>query len=283
MSKEEEDVGVLEALLLGKEYSHEDATGFWSDWGAKGINWCEEDYVHTEFVAELWNTLSNLAFVAAGVAGWRMTTQLKLPRRFYGLSLAIIGLGITSGAFHGTLLWINQKLDETFENASLVYLFHSDKASDVIPLVHSLIVLAGAFTITFFLFCELHLIGSVLVTLVKVRQWSQLADKVTDGKAGLNGAVRTCAVSVAMGAICWLIDRLACKQVSQLAFNPQLHAWWHILCGISLYEGFVLAAALHNFQQALELPSFDVKSLPLPLIKSTNYGFHYPETIKLKT
>ena len=36
--------------------------GFWGPPSAT-MNWCEEDYVVTPWIAEFWNTLSNLTFV----------------------------------------------------------------------------------------------------------------------------------------------------------------------------------------------------------------------------
>jgi dihydroceramidase len=238
MASGEREVSVLDALVLGKEYAHASAQqGFWDAWGARGINWCEPDYV-VPYVAELWNTLSNAAFVAAGVAGLRICARQRLPARFYALAWSLVGLGITSGAFHATLLWVNQKLDESFENVALIVLFHSDKPSQAATLLHSAAASVGIFTITAFLFCELHLIGIVLLTLIKVRNRVQMADLATKGAAGLHGAVRLAACSALAGFACWLVDRLFCAHLLSLAFNPQLHAIWHLACGVALYEAF---------------------------------------------
>jgi hypothetical protein len=235
----ERDVGLLDALVMGKKYAHESAQkGFWDAWGARGINFCEQDYLVVPYVAELWNTVSNLAFVAAGVAALRICGRQRLPGRFYALAWSLIGLGLTSGAFHATLLWVNNKLDESFENMALIVLFHSDKPSQAAALLHAAAASLGIFTITAFLFCELHLIVIVLLTLVKVRSRVHTADLATNGTAGLNGAVRLAAGSALAGFACWLVDRLFCAHLLALAFNPQLHAVWHLACGVALYEAF---------------------------------------------
>ena len=52
-----------------------------------------------------------------------------------------------------------------------------------------------------------------------------------------------------IGGVCWLLDRLACEQLSQFRFGyVQLHAWWHVFTGLALHEVFVLTAALHMFR-----------------------------------
>ncbi len=56
------------------------------------------------YVAELWNTVSNLAFLAAGVAALRICGRKRLPGRFHALAWSLIGFGLTSGAFHATPL-----------------------------------------------------------------------------------------------------------------------------------------------------------------------------------
>lgn len=39
--------------------------GYWQSLGAAAsVDWCEPNYVHSAYVAELWNTISSLAFNA---------------------------------------------------------------------------------------------------------------------------------------------------------------------------------------------------------------------------
>ena len=83
-------------------------------WGAVTGNpdWCEENYVVTYYIAEFWNTLSSVPIVLAGLYGLRQSIQQRFGWQ-YSLSwfaLAVVGLG--SCAFHGTLLFEGQALDE---------------------------------------------------------------------------------------------------------------------------------------------------------------------------
>lgn len=49
---------------------------------------------------------------------------------------------------------------------------------------------------------------------------------------------------------CWIVDSVLCHWVQVLPFNPQLHAWWHALCGLachySLMFEIMLRASLHK-------------------------------------
>ena len=58
-----------------------DPSGFWGVPTAS-IDWCEQNYAITPFVAEFWNTLSSLAMVIAGVVG--LSTRRFAPVRAVG-------------------------------------------------------------------------------------------------------------------------------------------------------------------------------------------------------
>src|SRR5262245_58630668 len=85
-----------------------DPAGMWGIPTAS-IDWCEQNYAVTPWVAEFWNTISSLAMVVAGLAGLflrRFTWEIRVA---FGL-LVLVGLG--SIAFHGTLRFELQMLDE---------------------------------------------------------------------------------------------------------------------------------------------------------------------------
>eukprot|EP00794_Sanderia_malayensis_P011350 gene11350-12534_t len=83
-------------------------------WGrpTSTIDWCEENYVVTSLIAEFWNTISNWIMiippVIAAFISWK--NQLESRIVFAHLSIAMVGLG--SFAFHCTLLYNMQLLDE---------------------------------------------------------------------------------------------------------------------------------------------------------------------------
>src|SRR5579871_6918927 len=83
--------------------------GFWGP-VTSSVDWCEANYAVTPYVAELWNTLSSLAMVAAGAAG---LLHRKLPDARYRMAYALLALvGLGSIAFHASLRFELQMLDE---------------------------------------------------------------------------------------------------------------------------------------------------------------------------
>ena len=61
-------------------------------WGQpnSGVDWCEQNYVHTHYVAEWWNFLSSVPMVVYGVFGLGCCARFGLERRFWACYLALI-------------------------------------------------------------------------------------------------------------------------------------------------------------------------------------------------
>lgn len=88
------------------------AGGLWAQTAT--IDWCEPNYELTYYVAEFWNTLSNLAFIVPQLSQYialskHKSVELAYKRAF--LSLALVGIG--SLCFHMTLARPMQMFDET--------------------------------------------------------------------------------------------------------------------------------------------------------------------------
>mmetsp|Transcript_20609 Transcript_20609/g.52594 ORF Transcript_20609/g.52594 Transcript_20609/m.52594 type:complete len:285 (+) Transcript_20609:90-944(+) len=83
-------------------------------WGlpTSAVDWCEPNYAHTRYVAELFNTLSSVPMVVVSLHGLWLCHRYKLEPRFYlcWAGLGVVGLGSLS--FHGTLTHFGQALDE---------------------------------------------------------------------------------------------------------------------------------------------------------------------------
>src|SRR5690606_6161248 len=75
------------------------------------VDWCEANYAFTPLVAELFNTASSLAMVAFGTAGIALHRGV-LPRRYLAAFALLVLVGLGSVAFHATLRFELQLLDE---------------------------------------------------------------------------------------------------------------------------------------------------------------------------
>jgi dihydroceramidase len=222
-----------------------DPSGFWGVPTAS-IDWCEQNYVVTRFVAEFWNTVSSLAMVVAGLVGLSTRRFAREIRIAFGL-LFLVGLG--SVAFHATLRFELQMLDElpmlylvTWLTWLLVETGPGRRLGGWFPAVliaYVLLATAGA-TLNrgHPQFLAFHVsFGSLEIFCLARVTWIALRPE--------NRPVRTWftlgLAAYATGIAIWFVDLEACARVSGL----QLHAGWHVLVSI----GFFLLLAVISFDR----------------------------------
>ncbi|XP_072033384.1 alkaline ceramidase 3-like [Amphiura filiformis] len=88
-----------------------DASGMWSPLTAHN-DWCEENYDTTFYVAEFWNTITNITFIINALIGLRQTYKDRSERRNFNIYLTLLAVGIGSWLFHMTLRHTLQMADE---------------------------------------------------------------------------------------------------------------------------------------------------------------------------
>ncbi len=222
-----------------------DPSGFWG-LPTASIDWCEQNYVVTRFVAEFWNTVSSLAMVAAGLVGISSRRFVREIRLAFGL-LILVGLG--SIAFHGTLRFELQMLDElpmlylvTWLTWLLVERGPGRRLGRWLPallLGYVLLATAGAtlnrghaqFLAFHFSFGALEIFCILRVTWIALRPENR----------PVRARFATGLAAYATGVAIWFVDLEACAQVSRL----QLHAGWHVLVSI----GFFLLLGVISFDR----------------------------------
>lgn len=238
-------VTFFEALITGRDDDGNKPSMFFSNdklldyyWGEPTalIDWCETNYTNSKYIAELHNTWTNLAYITVGILVVKKCYIASLPLQFWACGFSIVLTGLFSGMFHATLWYWMQRLDEIFENAILITMIHSDKKDSVsISCLHFIGCSLGIVFVSQFLFCEIHLVVSILLCLLKFHRVS------CNGNQSISTNVRKAAIWTICGFGCWLLDRLGCDLIVQYAWpvNPQFHAWWHIFTSIALWEGFM--------------------------------------------
>lgn len=185
------------------------------------IQWCEEDYVHSPYIAEYWNTWTNLAYVIAGALCYGRSQNPHI--RLNVMSVFMMLTGVASAAFHGTLLWWTQKFDEAALSLMMISAMHTAyRLSWAEWWAHSLVVCCFLYKYDT-LVCEIHTVITVLVL------WHHLAKLYRAYPTLANSCLMCIAFSVA-GFSVWLADWFFCEYVQPY----HLHALWHIFTAVGL-------------------------------------------------
>jgi dihydroceramidase len=228
--------------------------GFWGIPTAS-IDWCEQNYALTPWVAELWNTTSSLAMVVAGLVGLSTRRFAREIRVAFGM-LVVVGLG--SIAFHGTLRFELQMLDElpmlylvTWLVWLLVETGPDRRLGSWFPaalLGYVLLATAGA-TLNRgdAQFLAFHVsFGALEIFCLGRVTWIALHPE----NRPVRGPFVLGLAAYAVGIAVWFVDLKACDWVSVTLpahgiSNPQLHAWWHVLVSL----GFFLLLSVVSFDR----------------------------------
>lgn len=232
---------------------HFEVPGFWGPPTAT-VDWCEQNYAHTHYVCELFNTLSSLAMLTAGLTGLFLHYR-SLERRFLLAFAAVCLVGVGSVAFHASLRFELQLLDELpmlYSALILVYTLLENRRErrfgrwfPGLLLLHAALVTAlTAFTRETLQFYLFHVsFGSLeffgLYRVYRIRQKS--SDPV------VHRLFRLGMGAYALALFCWIADLKACRTLAETLprlglVNPELHAWWHVLVSVGLYLLIILIA-----------------------------------------
>ncbi|KAJ5157605.1 uncharacterized protein N7482_008705 [Penicillium canariense] len=245
------------------------------------LNFCEEDYVVTRFVAEFINTFSSLIFIIYGIYGLNQLRN-KQQTGYRSVSyLGLIGVGVCSAGYHMTLKYHTQMSDELSMHLLTTPLLYRILTFQASPERTRLvgIVLSILFTIVMVVHMAmdefvLHAVSfGLAVYMIATRTSKIIFQQVTDPT--LRKKLRNISFfgifCFGLGYSAWLIDEWACGFLINtrhavglpLAFLTELHGWWHILTAIGGY----VAVALVDLVTTGELHEDPTEHLawPLPL------------------
>ena len=228
--------------------------GYWSP-SSSSIDWCERNYVVTHYIAEFWNCLSSLSMsVLAGILFVRGLRN-KLEHRFLLLSFSFGIVGLGSAYFHGTLTHWGQMADELPMVYSMIVwwylLFHMNpllnRSDDTLAILFSLLYgllwtyvhSLQSFVLIFQGHFTLMVIGGILRLIFLSRQSQYRTSQIFY-------MVMFYAGLLIPASICWLVDQHFCERLNghESGFNPQFHAWWHLLCALDCHLGIVCVEAM---------------------------------------
>lgn len=218
--------------------------GLWAQTAT--IDWCESNYELSYYVAEFWNTLSNLAFILPQLAQYialskHKSVELAFRRAF--LSLALVGIG--SFCFHMTLARPMQMFDETsmiLVSLHGFYLLYIIKKPDVNrKTLATLLICYGLIFLSLYVFLVawpiFHHTAFILLVYASVAIGYQLKQS-----HGPHYKFWTVLILQHLAFAFWLIDKHYCEILTRFrehhvptVLRPvfQFHAIWHLLMGLS--------------------------------------------------
>ncbi|SMN21202.1 similar to Saccharomyces cerevisiae YBR183W YPC1 Alkaline ceramidase that also has reverse (CoA-independent) ceramide synthase activity [Maudiozyma saulgeensis] len=250
-------------------YPDEPQSGFWGNTTAI-IDWCEENYVVSYYIAEWSNTLTNFMFILVATYYTYCIYRNRLETRFIliGMMFALVGFG--SWFFHMTLKYRYQLLDEL----PMVYATSTPAWSLFCELdwktlraskgpiskrkewFFGIIVVSFTTGLTWFymasqspiIFQVLYGFLNCLVVAISSSFAYFLVPKNKLDKKNLYTTMGLGIVIFLLGFISWQLDIHLCNfwryfrrtyLLLPLGTFLELHGWWHILTGMGVYTYIV--------------------------------------------
>ncbi|PPD74060.1 hypothetical protein GOBAR_DD29013 [Gossypium barbadense] len=213
--------------------------GLSSFWGpVTAAEWCEKNYVYSSYIAEFFNTISNVPCILLALIGLINALRQRFEKRFSVLHVSNMILAIGSMLYHATLQHMQQQGDETpmvWEMLLYFYILYSPDwhYRSTMPtflflygvgfaMVHALLRFGIGFKVHYVILC--------LLCIPRMYKYYIYTED-----ASAKRLAKLYVATLFLGSICWLADRLFCKEISGWYFNPQGHALWHVLMGFNSY------------------------------------------------
>lgn len=216
------------------------ADGLSSFWGpvTSTHEWCEPNYLYSSYIAEFFNTISNVPAILLALVGLVIALGQRFEKRFSVLHISNMILAIGSAGYHATLQRVQQQGDETpmvWEMLLYLYILYSPDwhyrstmptflflYAIVFAIAHAYVRFGIGFWLHYALLCFL-----CIPRMYKYYIYTE--DKLAKRLAKLY------LITLIVGSICWLFDRLLCRDISRWYFNPQGHALWHVFMSFNSY------------------------------------------------
>ncbi|XP_033119808.1 alkaline ceramidase 3-like isoform X2 [Anneissia japonica] len=232
-----------------------DNIGVWGE-PTSTLDWCEQNYVNSMYIAEFWNTVSNVFMIFPPLIGIRFAVKDGLERRFVLAFFGLLIVGIGSWFFHMTLLYQMQLFDELpMIYGTCVFLYcllesNSPAKSHNYPLGIFLTAYALVTTFCYLLIINplFHqaaygtLVATLLLRMIYCCKYEGFSKNLFWFSTLIYGT----------GFIIWNIDNIFCEEVRSIrnalpvyvAPVTQLHAWWHIFAGLGTQANIAFGITL---------------------------------------
>ncbi|XP_077332428.1 alkaline ceramidase 1 isoform X1 [Lithobates pipiens] len=242
------------------------------------VDWCEANYLHSEYVAEYYNTVSNISFLFVGPLMMYLLHPYACRRTLmvHGVWILFTVIGLFSMYYHMTLSFFGQLLDELsilwviclgysiwFPQPHFPRFITSRSQFGVVIFITAVISTLLSFVKPTVNAYVLNCI-TIHILYVLVKEIRKCTDKDIINLAFMSFYLWLLAIS------CWLSDRLCCNFWKRINFC-YLHSFWHIfICLTVCHVNTVFA----YFDAQYEIPECNLQVQYWPL-KSTRFGLPY--------
>jgi len=271
------------------------ALGYWGK-RTSAVDWCESNYTWSFYIAEFFNTITSLPAAFFALYGLYLTYKYGYDKRFIVVNLLVGLVGLGSAAFHGTLLYTGQILDElpmVYASLSLLYIIlemDSTKKPIYRYLAPGLIGYSALFTgvylylPSFFIF---FLVGYIFGILTLVYQCSKIFRKPTTLYHQKLFIVLSVSFYIGGFLFFWVPEILFCDQLQALNF----HSWWHVTSTLGAFMMVIFAVFQRELQKGRN-PQLNcnyflgIPMLPyvhIPLLKEDPSSKHAKEEPNVET
>ncbi|EEQ38575.1 putative alkaline ceramidase [Clavispora lusitaniae] len=243
-------------------YPPEQANGFWGV-PTSTIDWCEENYVVSPYIAESLNTVTNAGFIALASFAIYNAHKNKVEFRFVLSAFGFLLVGIGSWWFHMTLRYEYQLLDELpmiyatcIPFWSVFSEFRSTRSSWAVGV--GIFTAANILTAVYLHFKDptIHQAGYALLNVGIIIESIRLTQKHIHDAAEARKMNRTMIFGVSiflLGYFLWNLDIHLCESARSkrrewgmpYGFVLEGHGWWHLFTGIGVYFYLVYVEYLH--------------------------------------
>ncbi|KAL2463370.1 Alkaline phytoceramidase (aPHC) [Forsythia ovata] len=200
--------------------------------------WCEPNYVYSSYIAEFFNTISNVPSIILALIGLVISLSQRFEKRFSVLHISNMILAIGSMLYHSTLQQLQQQGDETpmvWEMLLYIYILYSPDWHYRSTMPTFLFLYGAAFAIAhsklrFDIGFKVHYVLLCLLCIPRMyKYYIHTEDRSAKWLAKLY------AITLLVGSLCWVVDRFFCNHILQWYFNLQGHALWHVFMGFNSY------------------------------------------------
>ncbi|CAN8099532.1 unnamed protein product [Discula destructiva] len=242
--------------------------GFWGSQTAT-LNWCEEDYNITPYIAEFFNTATNLIFMYLGILGLRDCLRYGAAKVYLVAFAGYIVVGLGSMAFHASLKYSMQLADELpmiYTTCIMAYAtFSYDRSLPTKMLVGlGLIGLASWITVYYLQSLDpvFHQVAYGLLTCALVFRnmyvmeahlrpsLEKRSGSAAHGDQILKQMWRFSLTGIGLflvGFAIWVFDNTFCAHLQNArdwillpwAALLEAHGWWHVFTGLGAYYWLV--------------------------------------------